>query len=203
MADNCETKLTAAFVRKCGHTSKQGVAKKWYFNWDEVDREATQTTNRGTKVTALVFKPGGKLYPAEGPSKNKKLRHALEIGDFANGYTHTDEFILTYRGEDEAERIQELVDGARVGTLNKMIDTGVNGEISYKIAGLEAGMEIINDDFDSDANSGATTLIVASKEGELEGTALKIFLMDASIDPEKSALQVTEEWISENEYTGA
>lgn len=196
--ETCDGKLSGLFARKCGHKPKQGVSKKWYFNLDDVDQVATQKVNRGTKVTALVLKVGGKLYPAQGASKTKKAKHALAIGDFSTGYIHTDEFIVTYRGEKESERIQELVDGARVGTINKMVDTGVNGEISYRIAGLESGMEILNDDFDSAANSGTTTLIVATKEGEEEGTGLKIFLMP--LDTELSDLEETEAWIAANEY---
>lgn len=201
MPETCDASLSGLFARKCGHKPKQGVSKKWYFNIDDVDRVATQMINRATKVTALVLKAGAKIYPAEGSSKTKKVKHALSVGDFANGYTHTDEFTVTYRGEDEAERIQELVDGARVGTINKMVDTGANGETSYRIAGLESGMEIINDDFDSTNNSGATTLIVATKEGEEEGTALKIFLMAASVEP--TDLEETEAWITANEFVPA
>lgn len=201
MPESCDAKLSGLFARKCGHKPKQGVSKKWYFNTDDVDRTATLMVNRATKVTALVLKAGAKLYPAEGANKTKKVKHALSVGDFANGYIHTDEFIVTYRGEDEAERIQELVDGGRVGTINKMVDTGVNGETSYLIAGLESGMDIINDDFDSTANSGATTIIVATKEGEEEGTALKLFLMPASAEP--SDLEETEAWIAANEFTPA
>lgn len=198
MPESCDATLSGLFAKKCGHKPKQGVSKKWYFNTDDIDRGATLTANRGTKVTALVLKAGAKIYPAEGSSKTKKTKHALAVGDFANGYIHTDEFIVTYRGEEESERIQELVDGARVGTINKMVDTGLNGEISYRIAGLESGMDILNDDFDSTANSGATTLIVATKEGEEEGTGLKIFLMAEGDGT--TGLEETEAWIADNEF---
>lgn len=200
MAD-CNAKLAGLFAQKCGHKPKQGVSKKWYFNIDDVDRVATTMLNRATKVTALVLNAGAKIYPAEGPNKTKKIKHALVVGDYANGYAHTDEFVVAYRGEDEAERIQELVDGARVGTINKMVDTGENGEITYRIAGLESGMDIINDDFDSTANSGATTIICATREGEEEGTGLKQFLMPAATEP--SDLEETEAWITANEYVPA
>ena len=195
---DCNTQLSGLFAQKCGHKPKQGVAKKWYFNIDDVDRTATTMVNRNTKVEALVLKAGAKIYPAEGPNKTKKIKHALVVGDFANGYIHTDEFIVTYRGEDEAERIQELVEGAVVGTIEKMVDTGVAGEISYRIAGLESGMHIINDDFDSTANSGATTIICATKEGEEEATGIKQFLMPLAT--EASDLEETEAWIAANEY---
>ncbi|XKX06257.1 hypothetical protein R8G61_02765 [Tenacibaculum maritimum] len=187
----CDKKLAGKFVRHCGHKPKQGVSKKWYFNIDDVDRAATQTANKGTKVTALVLKAGAKIYPAETVNKGKKVRSSLAVGDYGKGYIHTDEVVLTYVGENESERIQELVDGARVGTINKMVDTGENGEITYKIAGLEAGMEIINDDYDSSANNGTTTLIVATNEGEEEATRLKIW--------SEGSIANTDAWIAANE----
>lgn len=200
MAEDCNEKLAGLFARKCGHKPKQGVNKKWYFNVEDVDREATVLLNKGTKVETFTLKAGAKLYPAEGPGKTKKIKHALVVGDYDNGYTHTDEFVVTYRGEKESERIQEIVGGAKLGTINKMVDTGIAGETTYRIAGLESGMNIINDDFDSTANSGVTTLIVATKEGEEEGTGLKLFLMAEDVAGELSPLAVTEEWIATNEY---
>lgn len=197
----CNTKLAGEFVRVCGLKPKQGVSKKWYVNWEDIDVVATQKALRGTKVTALILNAGAKIYEAESTNKGKKVKHALSIGDYGKGYVHTDEFILMYRGDNESERIQELVDGGVVVTINKMIDTGVNGEISYKIAGLESGMEIINDDFDSTANSGTTTLIVATNEGEEEATGLKTFLMPLAA--EASDLAETEKWITDNTFVPA
>lgn len=189
---NCDDKLSGAFARKCGYTPKQGVISKWYGNWDDIDKEATQLSNRGTKITQLVLKAGAKIYPAQGPDNTKKVNHALSIGDYSTGYIHTDEFIVTYRGADERERIQELVDGARVFTINRMVDSGVNGELAFQVAGFDSGMKIINDDYDSSANSGTATLIVATKDGEEEGTGLKLFL--------EGTLSDTEAWIEENEF---
>lgn len=190
---SCNAKIAGKFARKCGHRPKQGVTKKWYINWDDIDRVATQTAKRGTKITALVLKTGAKIYPAETVDKGKKVRHALAVGDYGKGYVHTDEFILTYRGEDQSERIQELVEGGRVVTINKMIDTGESGELGYRIAGFESGMEITNDDFDSSANSGTTAVIVATNEGEEEATGVKIWA--------EATLADTEQWITDNEIT--
>lgn len=202
MAEDCEELLAGEFARQCSHKPKQGVSKKWYFNWDDIDQEATNTVNKGTKIDALVLKANAKIYKAQGGSKSKKVKHALSVGDYGNGYIHTDELIVEYVGEKEAERIQELVLGARIVSINKMVDTGINGETSYKVAGLESGMQIINDDFDSTANSGTTTLIVATNEGEEEFTRLKIFLMPADTvsDPNLTELEATEAWIEENTY---
>ncbi len=199
--EDCEELLSGEFSRKCGHKPKQGVSKKWFINWEDIDREATTTINKATKITALVLKENAKLYPAKGGSKSKKVRHALAVNDFGKGYIHTDELIVEYRGENESERIQELVLGARVISINKMVDTGVNGETTYRVAGLESGMEIINDDFDSNANSGTTTLIVATNEGEEEATGLKSLLITANTMP--SDLAETEKFIEDNEYVPA
>lgn len=198
MAEECEVLLTGLFARNCGHRPKQGITKKWYFNWEEVDFGATLRVNRGTKVTALIFKAGGKLYPAQGNDKSHKGNHALSVLDFGNGYIHTDNFTVLYRGENEAERIQELVDGGRVGTIIKNVDTGLNGELSYSILGLESGMVITEDIWSSSENGGTTTLTVATKEGEEESTGKKIFLMEAGA--ETSPLEETEAWIAANEY---
>lgn len=190
MPTNCEQVLAGAFIRNCEHKPKQGVSKKWYGNWDDIDQVATQKANKGTCVTTLVLKAGKTLYAAEGGSKSKKAKHALAINDYGKGYIHTDELVVEYRGKDEAERIQELVLGARVFSINKMVDTGLNGETSFRIAGLESGMEIINDDFDSTANNGTTTLILATNEGEEEATGLKLYLdTDAT---------TTQAWIDAN-----
>jgi len=192
MAENCNSKLAGSFAKRCGHKAKAGVKEKYYINHDDIDFVGTQTARRGTSVTALVLKAGAKIYSAESVNAGRKVMHALAVGDYGNGYTHTDTLIVTYRGEEESERIQELVDGGRVVTINRMVDGGENGETSYKIAGLESGMLITNDDYDSSANNGTTTLIVATKEGEEEATGLKSW--------SEGSLADTETWISENLY---
>lgn len=192
MAENCDEKFAGAFAVKCGHRPKQGVSKKWYINHDDIDLEGTQKANRGTVVTVLVLKTGAKIYPAGG-KKVSSIEHALAIKDFSNGYIHTDRFTITYKGPDERERVQELVDGARVVTLSKKIDTGVSGELSYEIAGLESGMEITEDTYNSAADSGVTKIAVATKEGEEESTAIKLFKMTGGIE-------AIETWITTNEY---
>lgn len=194
----CDAKLSGNFARQCGHKPKQGIQKKWYFNWEDVDRVATTMVNRNTKVEALVLKAGAKIYPAEGNNKTSRGSHALSVLDFGNGYIHTDSFTLMYRGEQERERIQELVEGGRVGTIIQNIDTGLNGELSYDILGLESGMLVTEDNWNSAENSGTTTLTVATQEGEEEATGKKLFLMPAAV--ELSDLEETEAWIAANEY---
>lgn len=189
----CNLKLAGEFATVCGHKPKQGVVTKWYGNWEDIDSAATQLANLNTKVTTLVLKAGTKVYKAEGTDKSHKVKHALAVGDFGNGYIHTDEYIPSYIGADQAKRVQELVSGARVFTISKMVDKGVSGEIQYKIAGLESGMLITNDDFDSSANSGTSTIICATKEGEEEATRLKIW------NPAGGTEDI-EDWLTANVY---
>lgn len=193
---DCNSDLAGEFVQKCGHKPKQGVNRKWYGNVKDIDRVATQLANRGTKVTALVLKEDTFLYKAEGNDKAHKIKHAIVVGDYSTGYIHTDSFAVTYRGENESERIQELVEGAKIFSIEEMVDTGDAGEITYKIAGLESGMKITNDDYDSSANSGVTQLVCATKEGEEEATGLKHFLLTAG-------LAATTTWIEDNVFVPA
>lgn len=192
MAENCEEKLAGAFIKKCGHKPKQGVAKKWYINWEDIDREATQLANKRTKITALVLKEGAVIYPAIG-NKVSRANHALAVRDFDNAYIHTDSYIVTYRGEEELERIQELVDGGRVVTINEKIDGGLAGEIKYAVLGFESGMLITEDTWNTAENGGSTTLTVATMEGEEEATGAKLFLLGDGV-------AATAAWITANQY---
>jgi hypothetical protein len=192
MADTCNDKLSKGFVKKCAHKPKQGIKRKWYFNIDDIDKTATQLANRGTKVTALVLNAGAKVYAAEGNNKTSKANHALVVGDHVNGYIHTDNFTVLYRGEEERERIQELVDGGKVGVIVEKVDTGAQGELSYEILGLESGMAITEDNWSSSENGGATLLTVATMEGEEEGTGAKLWI--------DTDLATTVAWIAANEY---
>ncbi len=187
---SCDAKLAGKFAKKCGYIPKGGIRNKWYFNWDDVDRVATQVVNKGTKVSKLVLKEGTKLYPAEG-YKQSKASHALSILDYGNGYIHTDNYTVTYRGEEERMRIQELVHGGRVGTISEKVNAGINGELSFEILGYESGMLITEDNWNSDENGGTTTLTVATKEGEEEATGAKLFL--------DTNHNTTAEWIKANE----
>ena len=197
----CDSKLAAGFVRQCGLRPKQGIRNKWYFNWDDVDREASTVVNKGTKVTVLTLVAGAKIYKAEGNNRTSSASHALSVLDFGNGYIHTDNFTVLYKGEKERERIQELVDGGRVGTIVEKVDTGANGELTYEILGFESGMVITNDDWNSSENSGTTSIVVATQEGEEEATGAKLLLMPAAT--EATDLAETKAWIAANEHVPA
>lgn len=189
----CNAELAGEFVQVCGHKPKQGVLGKWYLNYKDIDREATQLANRNTKVLLLVLKAGAKLYKAGGNDKAHKVEHALAVGDFGNGYIHTDRYTITYNGENEMERIQEIVDGARLVSIEEMVDGGIAGELSFKIAGFESGMVITEDNFNSAENNGTVNIALATKEGEEEATGLKLFLLAGGVE-------ATRTWINTNTY---
>jgi hypothetical protein len=189
----CDTKLAGDFSRICGFKTKEGIKRKWYFNWDDVDRTTTTVVNKGTKVTVLTLKTGAKIYEARGTTKTLKNNHKLSVLDYGNGYIHTDMFTLDYHGENERQRIQELVDGGRICSIVEKIDTGLNGELTYEIYGLESGMTITEDNYDSSANSGATTITVATEKGTEEATGKKLFLL-------ATGTAATATWINTNTY---
>ncbi len=137
--------------------------------------EATVMANRGNKVTTLVLKESAKIYEVLGNDKTHQLQASGVVGDYGNGFTHTDTVNILYRGDTERERVQEIVDGARIFSIIEKVDGGEQGELAFEIAGFESGMLMSSFDYDSNANSGVATLAVATKEGEEEGTAPKIF----------------------------
>ncbi len=181
MADDCVEKLAGNFVKACGFRPKAGILRKWYINYDDIDRVATQLANKGTKITLLVLKAGKKIYSAGGPDTVHKANHALSVLDFGNGHIHTDNFTILYDGESEMERVQELVEGARVVTIIERVNGGKNGETTYQILGYESGMKITEHTWNSDENSGSVLVTVATKEGEEESTGKKIFLVAAGV----------------------
>jgi hypothetical protein len=192
----CDDLLAGDFANNCSHKPKQGLNRKFYFNWKDVDRAATTITNKGTKVTNLVLKSGAKIYEVTGNRKTLKAKHALAVLDFGNGYIHTDTFSILYNGEDERQRVQELVNMARVCSLVEKVDTGNSGELTYEIYGLESGMSIIEDNYDSSANSGASIISVATEKGEEESTGKKLFLMSGGVS-------AVETWITANLYVAS
>lgn len=176
MAEECKSILAGNFQKICGYKPKSGIKKKWYGNVDDIDKEATVLANKGNKITTLVLKAGAKIYKVGGNDKSHVLRASGVVGDYGNGFTHTDVVNILYRGLNERERIQEIVDGARIFSIIEKVDGGENGELTYEVAGFESGMLMSTFEYDSSANSGVATLEVATKEGEEEGTAPKVFL---------------------------
>lgn len=173
--DECKNVLGGNFNRICGYKPKQGIKRKWYGNIDDIDKEATVLSARGTVITSLVLKADANLYPVLGNDKTHGLQSSGVVGDYGNGFTHTDIVNILYRGENERERVQEIVDGARIFSIVEKVDGGQNGELAFEVAGFESGMLFSAFENDFIANSGVATLTVATKEGEEEGTDVKLF----------------------------
>lgn len=175
MAEECNSILSGNFRKICGYKPKSGIKRKWYGNLDDIDKEATVLASRRTKITTLVLKEGAKIYPAFGNDKTHGLSSAGVVGDYGNGFTHTDVLNIMYRGDKERERVQEIVEGARVFSIVEKVDDGISGELAFEVAGFESGMLFNAYTNDFIANGGVATLTVATKAGEEEGTDVKLF----------------------------
>jgi hypothetical protein len=184
--------MTAGFLKKCGHRPKQGITRKWYGNISDIDRTATTIVADGTLVQSLILKTGTTVFKIEGDSKSLKNKHALAVLDHDNGYVHTDMFIIPYHGPNEKQRVQKLAQGARVFSIVERLDSGINGENTYEIFGLESGMTIVEDNYDSAANGGVVSITVATNKGEEESTGKKAFLVGSADD--------TLAWIDANTF---
>lgn len=192
MAD-CVNVIANDFVAQCeGYMPKKGTEEMYLYNINDVDYSSTTMTNKGTKVTALVLKTGKKIYKAGGNSKTNRANHALSIKDYGNGYIHTGGATILYKGEVEREAIQELVQGSRVGVIVKKRDGGLAGELKFEILGLESGMEITEDNWNTTENGGTTSITFATPEDEEESTGAKLWV--------ETDLATTEAWITTNLY---
>ncbi len=193
---NCDKKLAAKFAKTCGYNPKSGLCRMWYFNWDDIDRAATQLNVSKTTITTPVLKTGAKLYPAGLMNPNSgKGQHSLKETDFGNVYTHTATLTLQSTGETESEQIQNMVDGnTRVGVIIEGIDQGPTGAIPFRVLGFDSGMYVTADDWNSGENAGTTTLVVSSKEGMEEATRNKILLTSAGVEDVRT-------WVTTNEFT--
>lgn len=192
MAENCEALLSGNFNKICGYKPKAGIKRKWYGNHDDIDVEATILANRRNQITTLVLKEGAKIYPVLGNDKTHQIQAAAVVGDFGNGVTHTDVVNILYRGANERERIQEIIDGARIFSIVEKVDGGEAGELTYEVAGFESGMILSAFTYDSNANSGVATLTVATKAEEEEATPPKLFL--------DTDVATTAAWLETNSY---
>ncbi|TXK78686.1 hypothetical protein [Mesonia sp. K4-1] len=191
--EECINELGGNFNKICGYKPKSGIKNKWYGNVDDIDKEATVMVSRRNGITTLVLKQDAKIYPAKGNDKTHVLKASGVVGDYGNGFTHTDTLNIMYRGLNERERIQEITDGARIFSIVEKVDGGENGELFFELAGFESGMLMSSFEYDSSANSGVATLEVATKEGEEESTPPKVFL--------DTDYATTKAWLETNSFT--
>lgn len=174
----CATEIAKDFIDECGRIPKAGVENIYLVNWADIDRSSSQLAVSNTQVTALVLKATKKIYQFTARREAGQVSHALAILEFATGYIHTVQGRPLLRGAEEREVIQDLVDGGRVVAIVEKVDTGLAGELKYEIYGYESGLKLLNDDYNSNENSGVSTLILQTKEGEEEATAPKLWNED-------------------------
>ncbi|MDA8956154.1 hypothetical protein N9H19_00855 [Flavobacteriales bacterium] len=173
---SCIPKIIRGFVQNCDHTPKSGTLKGWIFNYDDIDRGATQIVNKATKITDLVLQADKNFYVLGAENKSVIASHESAKGENGTRYTHTALIKVPYRGENERQTIQELALGSRVGVIIQKLDGGVSGELSFEVYGFESGMLLDQDNFNTSENDGVTLIGVKSYEGEEEGTANKLLL---------------------------
>lgn len=189
----CDSRLAVGFLRNCERPiSKAGIKRKWYGNFEDIDRAATQLATDGMVISKLVLKPEKKLYPVEGGKKLSSASYALSITDYGNGYIHTDKYTLTQQNATHLSGIRQLISGARVFSIIEKLDRGVNAETAFWVYGFESGMQLTEHTGSTVENGGSDLLTVATQEGEEEFTPPKIFL-DKSFDD-------TLKWITDNAY---
>lgn len=189
---SCETaEIAANFIQQCGHSPKQGLQEAYFFHLKNVDDSATVTANRNTKVTTLTLKADKKIYSALGREISKANFSMVEKDFGVDAFLHGYELSIKYNGEDERERVQELIEAkGGIGVLVKKNDKGLTGELYYELLGLESGMKVKNFSWDSSANSGVATLVLGTKEGQEEATPPKIY--------QDTDLATTEAWVTTN-----
>lgn len=183
---DCNLDLANNFIRNCYHKPKAGILNKWIGLVDGVDTEATDLnltpnneidldSNYG--VNQFVIKSGYYLYKVEGNDKTHKAKHAFSENDFDEGYIHTDTITFLDRNKVVRENIGRLSSSKRFFTISEMVDKASDGSTTFQIAGLFSGMKLINDDYDSAENSGTQTVVLETKEQELEPTGILDFLL--------------------------
>ncbi|WP_312557924.1 hypothetical protein [Empedobacter brevis] len=171
-----QSKFTIGFRKKCGSKTKVGVLRKWYFNFDDIDKIISKLSHKLTCVDELVLKEGTKIYPVYA-TKKASSNHNLVPNDAANYYRHFDVLILLHRGPSERERIQELVNDGRICVIIQRFDN------SFELLGFHSGMIINTDDYSTHDNEATTTINISTPDNEEESTGIKL-------------LNINENWIN-------
>lgn len=173
-----QSKFTVGFRKKCNYKSKIGIIRKWYLNYNDIDRINSKLTHKLTYVKELVLKDDVKIYPIYA-TKKASSNHSLLPNDAANYYRHFDTLILLYRGPSERERIQELINDGRVCVIIERFDN------TFELLGYHSGMVINSDDYSTHDNEATTTINIATPDNEEEPTGIKL-------------LNINQTWINEH-----
>lgn len=186
-----ESRFTIGFRKKCGIKTKVGILRKWYLNYDDVDRIQTKLTYKLTCVDEFVLKEGAKIYPVYATKKSAS-NHNLVPVDAANLYRHFDTLVLLHRGASECERIQELVNDGRICVIIERLDN------SFEMLGYHSGMTINTDDYSTHDNEAITTINISTPDNEEEPTGIKLLNINQSwINNHLSIKEFTHEFTKE------
>lgn len=164
-----QSRLSGGFVKKCNYSPKAGVLKKWFINYDDIDRINTKLTNKLTCIEELILKPEAVMYEVYA-TKKASCNHQIITSDAGNYYKHSDTLVILHRDASSRERIQELVNGGRICVLIERLDQ----ENKMEFLGYHSGMIITSDDYNTHDNKATSTITIASPEGEEEPTAIKL-----------------------------
>ena len=175
-----QSRLSGGFVKKCGYKSKAGVLRKWYLNYDDVDRLKTKLSHKLTCIEELVLKDGAKIYPVYA-TKRAASNHNLVKSEGKDLYKHEDTLVILHRNPSSRERIQELVNDGRICVIIERVDR----ESRFEFLGFDSGMVITSDDYNTHDNNASSTISIATPDNEEELTAIKL-------------LNIEQMWINEH-----
>lgn len=168
-------KLTGGFLKKCGYKSKAGVLRKYYFNYDDLDRINSKLSHKLTCVDELVLKDGAKIFPVYA-TKRASSNHTLVTLEGADMYRHNDTLVILHRNSQSRERIQELVNDGRICVIIERVDE----ENKFELLGYHSGLKIMSDDYNTHENNASSTISVATPDNEEEKTAIKLLNINQS-----------------------
>lgn len=164
-----QSRLSGGFVKKCNYSPKAGVIRKWFFNYEDLDRIASKLSHKNTCVDELVLSKDAKIYPVYA-TKKASSNHQLITSDGGNFYKHSDTLVIIHRDKYSREYVQELVNGGRICVIIERVDENSK----YELLGYHSGMAITSDDYNTHENNATSTIIVSTPESEEESTAIKL-----------------------------
>ena len=207
MSSNCYPDLGGNFVVNCNHIPKAGILRKWIGIHDDIDQQATTIAENDTSgnvefgVNQLVLKANAAIYRVEGNDKVHKLKDEAAENDFVDGHIHTDTITFVDKSQAEFMRVNRMK-GRRFFSIVETVDSGGDGLTKFLIGGLESGMKMSANDFDTAENSATRTVELKTQENALESkTVIPLFLTDGTATDATPATTLTA--LEALEYAGA
>ena len=204
---SCEQDFGGNFIKNCNHIPKAGVLKEWIGIHDDLDLNATKLTKDAATgkyaVDQLVLKADKSIYRVEGNDKQFKLKDEKAENDFVEGHIHTNTTTFIDKSQAELMKINAM-NGGRFFSIVETVDRGGDGLTKFLIGGLESGMKITTNDFDTAENSGVRTVELKTQENALEGTTvLPVLLEDPNTGTGDPTPETTLAALLELEYVPA